>query len=108
MKFTTDTRIDEPWYALFFDRPVLDGVPSMGDHTFGYRKGRADKFPAPENSFVFRVTAIDSLSTSHWIPGQEFSASIPSDMPVKLVRILSGSSEDGREENFTFPCEPWS
>lgn len=62
--FTTNVQIVRPWFALFFDGPVLDGSAEMQNAGFfGYLHTRADRMPNAERSFVFRL----SLATSQCI-----------------------------------------
>jgi hypothetical protein len=82
----------QPYYAFFFDKPVLDGSASMDGHGFGYTHSRADKLPNPERSFVFRVISID-FGSNVWTPSGEIKVSIPSEEPIHLVNVLYGSEE---------------
>jgi len=103
LKFETDVEIMEAWYALFFDGPVGEGTVEMPTGSFGYTHGRADKMPNPENSFVFRSTSIN-FGVARWLPNNPLKVTIPSKDPVNLVKVLSGSAENGRDEIFVYRC----
>jgi hypothetical protein len=102
--FKTDVEIIEAWYALFFDGPVGDGSVEMTSASFGYTHQRADKLASPENSFVFKNTSIN-FGPSRWLPNNLIKVTIPSKDPVSLVKLLSGSGENGRDEKFIFQCD---
>jgi len=93
----------EPWYALLFDGPVGDGSAELSSASFGYTHSRADKLPNPENSFVFKNTSIN-FGVPRWLPNTEIKLTIPSKAPVNLIKLLSGSGENGRDEKFVFSC----
>ena len=101
--FKTDVEIMEPWYALLFDGPVGDGSAELSSASFGYTHSRADKLPNPENSFVFKNTSIN-FGVPRWLPNTEIKLTIPSKAPVNLIKLLSGSGENGRDEKFVFSC----
>ena len=100
----TDGKIVQPFYALFFDAPVLPGSASMDGHTFGVTQGRADKLPNPERSYLFRVTSID-FGTNVWTPGEEIKVTVPSDQPIKLINLLYGAGDDPFEEYLIYSCD---
>jgi hypothetical protein len=104
LTFRTDVEIMEPWYVLLFDGPVSDGTAEMSHSTFGYTHGKADRIPNPENSFLFRLTSID-FGVPRWLPNNELKLTVPSKDPVNLVKWLSGSGEEGRDEKFVFRCD---
>jgi hypothetical protein len=103
IKLKTDVPITLPWYAFFFDGPIGAGSVGMDNHVPGYSPGRATKMLNPDRSFVFRVFSID-FGTNVWSPNDQINVTIPSEKPVHLERILSGSGNEGIFETFTFPC----
>lgn len=104
LTFKTDVEIMEAWYALFFDGPVGVGSAEMPSGSYGYTYGRADKMPNPEKSFVFRNTSIN-FGVARWLPNSPMKVTVPSKDPVNLVKVLSGSGENGRDEVFVYRCE---
>jgi hypothetical protein len=104
LMFKTDVEIMEAWYALFFDGPVGDGSVEMTSASFGYTHQRADKLVHPENSFVFKNTSIN-FGPPRWLPNTLIRVTVPSKDPVNLVKLLSGSGENGRDEKFIFQCD---
>jgi hypothetical protein len=101
--FNTSESVMEPWYALYFDRPVLDGFVSFADGTgaFAYTHDRTRDQPA--NSFLFRVSNVD-FGPPRWKPGRALRALIPSETKVHLTKILTGSGELPFLERLEFPC----
>jgi hypothetical protein len=104
LKLKTDGKIVQPFYAFFFDKPVLNGSAAMDGHKFGATNGRADKLPNPERSYVFRVTSID-FGTNVWTLGEEIKATVPSDQPIRLVNLLYGGGDDPLAENLVYRCD---
>jgi hypothetical protein len=92
---TTSSEFPRPFFALFFDGPVLDGTVERSMGSYGYTHGRADKLPNPERSFIFRTIAMDLGGTPTWFPGDgSLKATVPSKVPVKLIRVMSGGGDD--------------
>jgi hypothetical protein len=103
LTLSTNVPIPRAWYALFFDGPIGDGKAEMDGHAFGFEHTRADKMPDPEKSFLFRVISVD-FGTNVWSPGAAIKVTIPSKQRVGLVKVLSGSGENGLDENLMFKC----
>jgi hypothetical protein len=72
--------------------------------SWGFGHYRVDKQPNPERSFMFRLTAVD-FGIPRWLPTRQIEVTVPSEKPVRLVKILGGAGEDGLNETFMFPCE---
>ncbi len=104
LTFKTDVEIMESWYALFFDGPVGEGSVEMTPHSFDYTHSRADKLEHPENTFLFRNSSID-FGPPRWLPNNTIKVTVPSEKPVNLVKLMSGSGENGRDEKFVFSCD---
>jgi hypothetical protein len=106
--FTTSSQLPRPWFALFFDGPVLDGNVGRVGGSYGYTHGRADKLPDPENSFTFRTIGMELGGTSSWFPSDgPIRATVPSKGRVKLIKVLAGGGDDpnvGLNVNLVFSC----
>jgi hypothetical protein len=107
--FATDVQMVRPWFALFFDGPVLDGsatMPSAG--FFGYGHMRADRMANPERSFVFRLDSIN-MGTNTWHPRDGvIKIVVPSKDRVQLIKVLAGAGDNPDvpfNENLTFKCD---
>jgi len=107
--FTTSSQLPRPWFALFFDSPVLDGNVGRPQGSYGYTHGRAEKLPNPENSFIFRTTAMEFGGTSSWFPSDgPIRASVSSKSRVKLVKVMAGGGDDPDvvlSVNLVFSCD---
>jgi len=107
--FTTDVQITRPWFAVFFDAPVLDGSAIVTNAGFsGFSHGRAEKMPNPERSFWIRLDSIN-MGTNTWNPGDgPIKLTVPSKNRVQLVNVLGGAGENPDvpfPENLNFKCE---
>jgi hypothetical protein len=106
--FTTSSQLPRPWFALFFDGPVLEGNVGRVTGSYGYTHGRAEKLPNPENSFIFRTTGMELGGTSSWFPSDgPIRATVPSKGRVKLIKVLSGGGDDpdvALNVNLVFSC----
>jgi hypothetical protein len=109
ISLNTDVQIARPWFAFFFDGPVLDGSAELNDGrgVFGYQHGRAEKLPFPERSFLFRLESID-FGPATWFPSNgTIKITIPATAPVRLIRTLAGAGDDPDAlfpENLIFGC----
>jgi len=110
ISLSTDVQIVRPWFAFFFDGPVMDGTATIGNGrgVFGYIHGRADKLPNPENTFLFRLNSIDFASVS-WFPSNGvIKITVPSQGHVKLINVMGGAGDDPDaqvKENLVFNCD---
>jgi hypothetical protein len=106
--FTTSRQIPRPWFALFFDGPVLEGNVGRVKRSYGYTHGRAEKLPNPENSFIFRTTAMEFGGTSSWFRSDgPIRATVPSKGRVKLTKVLAGGGDNpdvALNVNLVFSC----
>ncbi len=106
--FTTSSQLPRPWFALFFDGPVLDGNVGRVKGSYGYTHQRAEKLPNPENTFVFRTIAMELGGTSSWFPGDgPIRATVSSKSRVKLIKVLAGGGDDpdvALPVNLVFSC----
>jgi hypothetical protein len=96
ISLNTDVQIARPWFAFFFDGPVLDGSVELNDgrSVLAYAPARAVKQPFPEKSFLFRVNSIDS-GPATWFPSNgTIKVTIPASAPVHLIKILAGAGDD--------------
>jgi len=107
--FTTNSQLPRPFFALFFDGPVLDGSAGRPKGSYGYTHMRADKLPNPERSFAFRTITMELGGTSSWFPSDgPIQATVPSKGPVRLLRVLSGGGDDPDvvfNVNLVFSCD---
>jgi hypothetical protein len=93
--FSTSSQFPRPFFALFFDGPVLEGNAGRVRGSYGFTHGRADKMPNPENTFVFRTTGFELGGTANWFPSDgAIQATVPSKTRVKLVKVLTGGGDD--------------
>ena len=106
--FTTSRQLPRPWFALFFDGPVLDGSARRVKGSYGYTHGRAEKLPNPENSFIFRTIAMELGGTSSWFPADgPIRATVSSKSRVQLIKIMAGGGDDpdiALPVNLVFSC----
>jgi hypothetical protein len=106
--FTTSSQLPRPWFALFFDGPVLEGNVGRVRGSYGYTHGRAEKLPNPENSFIFRTTGMELGGTSSWFPSDgPIRATVPSKGRVKLIKVMAGGGDDPNvalNVNLVFSC----
>ncbi len=106
--FTTSSQLPRPWFALFFDGPVLDGSVGRVKGSYGYTHGRAEKLPNPENSFIFRTIAMELGGTSSWFPADgPIRATVSSKSRVKLIKVMAGGGDDpdmALPVNLAFSC----
>jgi hypothetical protein len=75
----------------------------MDGHILGATQQRADKLPNPDNTFLFRVTAID-FGSDTWRKDETIKVKVPSKTPMRLVQIMSGSEDNSLVESFTIGC----
>jgi hypothetical protein len=105
--FATQSKFPRPWFALFFDGPVISGSVQIVGGAYGYTSERATKLPHPERSFAFRTTTVNFAGTT-WLPGEGvIKATILSKAPVRLKKVLSGGGNDpntGFKVNLTYSC----
>jgi hypothetical protein len=106
--FTTSSELPGPWFALFFDGPVLEGSVEKPTGSYGYISDRADKLPNPETTFIFRTTSINFGGAS-WFPSDgPIKATVPSQGPVKLARVIAGGGDKPDSVfnvNLDFTCD---
>lgn len=105
---TTNGQVPRPFFAFFFDGPVLDGSAELNSgSSFGYTHGRAERMPNPERSFVIRISTIN-FATTTWFPSDgAIKVTVPSETPVHLVRVLAGAGDDPDavfQENIVMAC----
>jgi hypothetical protein len=104
--FRTDAPITEPWYALYFSSPIIDGgqtpvVFTDGNGAYGFLRNTAKDLP--DSSFIFRLTSVN-FGLGRWVPGRDMKAIIKSRDEVSLTRIISGSGEESLPEHLVFRC----
>jgi hypothetical protein len=105
LAFNTDTAIVEPWFALYFDRPIMkeqsNVVFSDGSGAFGFMS--ATTKDQPDASYIFRLTSVN-FGLGRWVPTREIRAVVRSKAQVRLTRVITGSGEDNFPEKLSFPC----
>jgi hypothetical protein len=106
LTFDTTENITEPWYALYFSGPIIDGRNSavaFADNTgaFGFLRTTAKDHDG--DSFVFRLTSVN-FGTGRWVPGRKIRALISSTTEVRLTNVISGAEEQSSNEKLVYPC----
>jgi len=106
LTFDTTENITEPWYALYFSGPIIDGRNSpvaFADNTgaFGFLRSTAKDHDG--DSFVFRLTSVN-FGIGRWVPGRKIRVLVSSTTEVHLTNVISGSEEQSSNEKLLYPC----